>query len=96
METLLFFNEQQRRYRDLIVASIETYGEPKIHRSGDFLRVHLRDSDEVQNLFALETKPEADRLVGFALYTRAEEDTLVLIHIGVDREFAHDGERYIG
>ena len=93
LQELLFFNQQQSRYRDAIVACIEEYGEPQLRRVGDFLRIHTRRIGEVQSLFALEVTPTGNRLIGFAAFTRVEEDAIVLLHIGVDQEFTSEGSR---
>ena len=93
LQQLMFFNERQSRYREAIVASVEEYGEPQVRRAGDFLRIHTRHLGEVQALFALEGIPPGQRLVGFAVYARIEDDTIVLLHIGVDGDFSSEGSR---
>jgi hypothetical protein len=93
LQDLLFFNKYQSRYRDAIIASVEEYGEPQVRKVGDYLRIHTRHLGEVQSLFALEVVESGHRLIGFAAYTRSGEDALVLLHIGVEGDFASDGPR---
>ena len=50
LETLLYFNHNQGRYRDVVIDSIEQFGEPRIVESDRFLRVHTTLLGQVQTL----------------------------------------------
>jgi hypothetical protein len=73
------------------VSSIEEFGEPTLKSDGGSLRIYTSHLGEVQSLFAVEENDESARPVGVAVHARNAKDTLTLLHIGVDSEFASDG-----
>jgi len=91
LQELMFFNDNQRQFVSDIVASIEEFGEPTLKSDGGSLRIYTSRLGEVQSLFAVEENDESVRPVGVAVHARNAEDTLTLLHIGVDSEFAADG-----
>jgi hypothetical protein len=91
LEELLFFNENQAQYRNVVVESIERFGEPRIRNDRGLLRVHTSRLGEVQTLFAVEHRLDAHRPVAVAVFARTATDTMTLLHIAVHRDFAATG-----
>jgi len=94
LESLLFFNESQADYREVIIESIERFGEPRIRHDRGRLRLHTTELGEVQALYAVEDSEEVedvDRPIAAAVYARTAQATVTLLHIAVNPEFAADG-----
>ena len=53
LESLLFFNPNQRRVRPAIQHAVERYGQPRIAEDGGRLRVRVEGLPGVQSIFAL-------------------------------------------
>ncbi len=87
----MFFNENQHQFRAGIVASIEQFGEPMVKDDAGFLRVSTSQLGEVQALYALAETDDKSRPIGAMVYTRSNEDSITLLHIGVHKDFASDG-----
>jgi hypothetical protein len=96
LEALMFFNENQAPYRNVVIASIERFGEPGITNHGGVLRVRTTLLGEVQALFAVEHRLDVPHPIAVAVYARTAPDTVTLLHIVVHRDFAatgpHEGE----
>jgi len=90
LESLLYFNPNQQRVREVIEHVIERYGQPRITVVHGLLRVSVEGLPDVQSIFALD---EMQRLVGAAVFTRIETEAIVLLHLAVDADYAADGER---
>jgi len=91
LEALLFFHPRQSRVFPGIVESVEKYGHPRIVEEAGYLRVSVGESAEVQNLYALVRRREKAELAGALVYTRADRETLVLLHIAVKDEYSLSG-----
>lgn len=86
LEFLLYFNSGQDRVRDGIVESIDRFGLPQIVDEGGRVRVALEGTTEIQNLFVIQTDGKRPRLAGVALFFRADQQTIVVTHIGVAQQ----------
>lgn len=91
LQDLMFFNRNQQRFRSGIVSSVEHFGEPIIKGDSGFLRVHTSRLGEVQALFALEEEDERARPIAAMVYAISASDTITLLHMAVDADFASDG-----
>ena len=92
LQDLFFFNEQQGRYREGIINSIESYGEPFLRVEGGLIRVHTTKLGLVQAIFAVSVGEDGRRTpVGVAVFSRTAPDTFSLLHISVDKAFSVDG-----
>ncbi|HKJ02309.1 MAG TPA: hypothetical protein VJ997_07635 [Longimicrobiales bacterium] len=92
LQDLLFFNENQGRYRDGIIQSIENFGEPFLRAKDGLIRVHTTTLGEVQSIFAMARSEDGGSVpVGVAIFARSSEDTFSLLHISVAREFGSGG-----
>jgi hypothetical protein len=89
LERLLFFNGCQGRVVHGIVAAIERYGPPEILREGEHLRVRVRELDDVQTLFAIDTT--SGRPIGVAVYVRADLEHVTVLHLGISEEYCAGG-----
>ena len=87
----MFFNENQAQYRDALIESIERFGEPQIKNDRGLLRAHTTRLGEVQTLFAVEHRLEAQRPIAVAVYTRTATDTMTLLQIAVHPDYAAKG-----
>lgn len=92
LESLLFFHPDQERVSRGILESVEKYGLPRIHSDGDFLRVTVGDSMEVQSLYAIVETKENSKLVGIMIYSRVDQETLVLLHIATAHDYSSSGK----
>lgn len=88
LETLMFFNPQQKHVESGILESIERYGLPKVAPNGEFLRVEIAGLPEVQTLFALETYGASASLIGVIVYLRVNRESIVVLHVGVREEYS--------
>jgi len=91
LQELMFFNQNQHQVVSGIVSSIEKFGEPVVKSDGSTLRIHTSLLGEVQSLFAVEENAEQTRPIGVMVHARSAPDTLALLHIGVDEDYAADG-----
>ena len=80
LEELLFFNVNQHRVRLGIQQSIETYGVPELYEQDGTLRIRVGAINSVQTLFAL---TEEGRPIGVAVFVRADQERLAVLHLGV-------------
>jgi hypothetical protein len=91
LERLLFFNGCQSRVLQSIVDAIDQYGAPEIIREGDTLRVSVGDLQGVQSLFAIDVASR--RLLGVAVYVRADHEHVTVLHVGIAEECCAGGPR---
>lgn len=84
LESLLFFNDEQPKFQQAIVASINQFGLPEIKQSNDKLKVVINNLD-VQTLFAF--NEENNKLSGVMIFYRDSIENITLIHIAVSREY---------
>jgi hypothetical protein len=91
LERLLFFNGCQSRVVQGIVDAIDRYGAPEIVRDGDGLRVRVGDLEGVQSLFAIDLA--SGRLLGVAVYVRADHEHVTVLHVGIAEECCAGGPR---
>ena len=90
-ERLLFLNPGQHRVRSAIVVAVEKYGIPRVVDEQGRLRVRLDSCREVQTLFAISHAALSSRLAGVMVYTRLDEESLLLLHMAVARDYASAG-----
>ena len=76
LESILFFNANQRKHSETITWVADRYGVPKIVENDDRLEVAMSSGLGIQWLFALDTND--DRLIGTIIYTRKKSALLVL------------------
>lgn len=91
LEALLFFNSCQERVSDCIVNAVERFGAPEIVANGDRLRIHMKNMNDVQSLFAIEAS--TGRPVGVAVYTRQDIEHVTVMHVGIAAEYASGGPK---
>jgi hypothetical protein len=91
LERLLFFNGCQSRVVQRIVDAIDQYGVPRIVRDEDTLRVTVGDLEGVQSLFAIDAASR--RLLGVAVYVRADQEHVTVLHVGIAEECCAGGPR---
>lgn len=90
LESLLYFNPQQRRVKTEIERAVEDYGKPEIETEGESLRVSVGDKPIAQCLFALDQLVEPPRVAGLILYLR-QGDSLVILHVAVSEDYSTTG-----
>lgn len=91
LEKLLFFNSCQSRFARQIVDTIDKYGPPEIEPEDGLLRIRVSGLSEVQSLFALDG--ETGRLIGVAIYVRADISHVTVLHIGLSEPYCAGGNR---
>jgi hypothetical protein len=89
LERLLFFNGCQDRVARDIVDAIDRYGPPEIVDDGEGLRVRLVSMPEASSIFAVE--PESGRVIGVAVYIRADQEHVTVVHLGVAEDYCSGG-----
>lgn len=87
LSDLLFFNANQKKFASGIVSAVETFGAPEVKKTGDILQIFLNSEVQVQTLFAFDPARN-DRLIGAALFYRNAPETITLLHIAVDEQYA--------
>ena len=88
LESLMFFHPEQGQHISSINASIVSYGFPKVIDQGGALRIGI-EGLEVQTLYAFVDRGVKKDLAGVVVYTRVQEDTLVLLHMAVRPEYCY-------
>jgi hypothetical protein len=100
LEKLMFFNPQQEKVRNEVISAVERYGQPKIYRDGDRLRIGVGSFSMVQALFALNGQkadsakriPCGNReLLGMIAYMRENPDNMAILHIVVREDYSAVG-----
>ena len=89
LEALVFFNSCQDRVSASIADAVEKFGAPEIVADRDRLRLCVRDVQDAQCLFAIETA--TGRPVGVAVYMRADLEHITVMHLGITAEYASGG-----
>jgi len=92
LEELLLFNKKQADYIEDIEKSIEEFGAPRVVTEGETLRIKIGAIDDVQCLFALNSKTEDANLIGLIIYFRCALNNIRVLHIAVDKDYAFDGK----
>lgn len=93
LESLLYFNPGQDRVIAEVEKVIESWGTPEICPANGFLKVSLTSAPEVQSLFALDSAGEETRLAGLVVFTRQDEESLVILHLVVGEEYSANGSQ---
>ncbi len=93
LERLLFFNPLQERALTGIHHSIREHGVPSIYLDNGRLRVKVEEPSEVQTLYALEDSDEKPVLVGVMVFSRADAETIDLLHIAIREEYSRFGAK---
>lgn len=88
LRSLLFFNSEQQKVADGIIASIERYGMPKVEEVGGKLKVSVEKVPEIQAIYAYDKGGIRDELVGVMLFFRESIDCISLIHIAVKDNYS--------
>lgn len=78
LERLLFFNQNQDRFRSDVLLLIQRYGMAHVETIDGRIRVVLESAPEPQTLYMLERSNGHDQLVGVMVYLR-ENDSLSLV-----------------
>jgi len=89
LEKLLYFNPHQKNYIANITHSINLFGQPQIVFAKDNIRVILDGLPDVQTLYALDT--ENSSLIGVMIFSRIDDENLILLHIGVTEDYSSIG-----
>jgi hypothetical protein len=88
LEKLMFFNPQQEKVRNEVISAVERYGQPKIYRDGDRLRIGVGSSPMVQALFALDGQKTDRKLLGMIAYMRENPENMAILHIVVREDYS--------
>jgi hypothetical protein len=91
LEKLMFFNPQQEKVRNEVISAVERYGQPKIYRDGDRLRIGVGSFSMVQALFALNGQKADRELLGMIAYMRENPDNMAILHIVVREDYSAVG-----
>lgn len=91
LEKLMFFNPQQEKVRNEVISAVERYGQPKIYREGDRLRIGVGSFLMVQALFALNGQKADRELLGMIAYMRENPDNMAILHIVVREDYSAVG-----
>lgn len=92
LERLFYYNENQNRHRDAVLAAVERYGLPHIEARNSRLWVTLESGIEAQSLFVMQRTETTPELVGAIVYTR-DDDKLVVAFMAVREDHAYGGEK---
>ncbi|MBN1393476.1 MAG: hypothetical protein JW959_00395 [Pirellulales bacterium] len=95
LEALFCHNGNQKRMIDAILAAIERYGTPTVSTVGGRLWITFDSGIEAQSLFVLEKADSKVELVGVVVYTREDEE-LVVIFTAVREDRTRGGTRNRG
>ena len=87
LEELVFFNPLQWRAESAIAAVLEAYGMPAIVSDAAGLHVSVGGRHDAQCLFALARHHDETSLAGMLIYLRLNVEELVVLHIGVSRQY---------
>lgn len=91
LEKLMFFNPQQGKVRNEVISAVERYGQPKIYRDGDRLRIGVGSAPMVQALFALDETKTTNKLLGVIAYMRENSENIAILHIVVREDYSAIG-----
>lgn len=90
LEALMFFNPQQKKFRNAVSQLVESYGNPKIIKDGDRLRLQIGSSSIAQTLFCFD-RPTDGELIGVVVYIRESIEQLAIIHLAVREDYLMSG-----
>jgi hypothetical protein len=93
LERIVFFNPQQSRFIDPVLAAVNRYGIPAIIEEKDRLRLSVPAFAAVQTLYALDGPAPTAVLAGVAAFVRETEDTMLLLHVAVHQDYTTEGPR---
>ena len=89
LEKLLFFNPRQKDYIAHITNSINLFGLPEIEFANDNIKITIDGLPDAQTLYALDT--ENLSLIGIMIFSRIDDENLILLHIGVIEDYSSVG-----
>lgn len=92
-EQLLYFNPNQQKVTTDIERAIDKFGNPRIYRRDDTLRISLGAIEDAGTIFALEEKFLQSRLVGVVIYLRDRPDNLSVVHLAVVEDQVMEADR---
>lgn len=92
LDKLLFFNGNQDIVSDGVSYAIEHYGVPRVSTVNKRMWVTFDSGVEAQTLYVLEQSGERPELVGVVVYTR-EDDELVVLFVAVHEDYARHGKK---
>ena len=81
LEQMLFFHQQQSRFRRSISDSVAKYGSPRIMEREGGLRVELAELPDVQSLYAVSADPQHPQLLGAVIFNRTVLYEFEILHI---------------
>lgn len=84
LETLLYFNTQQRKVISGIESAIDKYGLPKIIKENNKLKITLEKIESPQTIFAFDNED----LVGLIIFHRETFDNIVILHIAISEKYS--------
>ncbi len=84
LESLMYFNSQQRKVISGIESAIEKYGLPKIKNENEKLKITLEKIENPQTIFAFDN----DNLVGLIIFYRETIDNIVILHIAIAEQYS--------
>jgi hypothetical protein len=90
LEALMFFNPQQKKFRNTVSLLVECYGNPTIVKDGDRLRLQIGSSSLAQTLFCLDS-PTDGELIGVVVYIRESIEQLAIVHLAIDEDYLMSG-----
>ncbi|NJK47510.1 hypothetical protein HC931_04340 [Candidatus Gracilibacteria bacterium] len=90
LEALMFFNPQQKKFRNTVSQLVECYGNPKIFKDGDRIRLQIGSSSIAQTLFCLDRATDGE-LIGVVVYIRESIEQLAIIHLAVQEDYLMSG-----
>ena len=95
LERIVFFNPEQGRVVDFLVASVRRYGLPSIVEDGPYLRFSVPAFRSIQSLYALDEIATPAQLAGVAMFVRERDnpDTMLLLHLAVHEDYTADGPK---
>jgi hypothetical protein len=93
LERIVFFNRDQHRVADPLLAAVSHFGAPSIVQDGNSLRFSVPAFGPVQSLYALDENATPARLAGVVMFVRDRDspDTMVVLHLAVHEDYAGDG-----
>jgi len=90
LETLMFFNPKQKKFRQAVSEIVDRYGNPKIIEDRDRLRLQIGKEAIAQTLFCCDRPTDGD-LIGVVVYSRESREHLAIIHLAVKEDYTISG-----
>ena len=84
LESLLYFNKEQRKVISGIESSIEKYGLPQIKIEEENLGITIEKIKEPQVIYILN---DMDTLLGLIIFYRETKENIVILHIAIKEQF---------